>query len=248
MMLKGCSGILGAVGMWAAASGVSAADVPVSRPELKTGDAWVFEESIEKGSSSYSSHRFDVAVQSLGEDAIELGVKADGSPMDYQIQSVGLDWSKTRMLDGISTVVARPFAFPLAPGEHWAFKYTDPTHQGKKISEEHEQKYKVLRWEDVTPPAGQYHALVIQCDTAIIAQIAGSTTATSQAYSQPGTALTLGGASSVPPHTIYARSVGTMYYVPSVKNYVKSTEDFFDANNVRIQHTVQTLVSFKPGA
>jgi hypothetical protein len=38
------------------------------------------------------------------------------------------------------------------------------------------------------------------------------------------------------------------YYVPALKNYVKSIEEQYDTDNVRVSRETRVLVSFKPAA
>ena len=116
MLKNGLGGLMGLLA-WTAAvcAAVSAADAVAVQPKVRPGDTWVFEESSEKGVSGFSSRRMDITIQSQSEDEMEVGVKPNGSPLDYETHTVGLDWTNSHLFNGVSTVVGHPFAFPMQP-------------------------------------------------------------------------------------------------------------------------------------
>ena len=142
---------------------VAAADPgPVAAPEFKTGDSWVFDQVIERGTHGFNQQRLDMRVERTGADTMLVGIKRDGSPGAYEDHMIGTDWSLRRVLDGHDAATARPFTFPMTVGQTWSIDYTDPTERGAQTSNPVKRTYKVTGWEDVTVPAGTFRALKIE--------------------------------------------------------------------------------------
>src|ERR1700748_3598445 len=91
----------------------------IPAPSMRAGDSWVFDQTAEKGQTGFSDDRVDVAVERVDGDTMLVGLKRDGAPTGYVDSIVGADWSRRLLLNGQETVTNRPFAFPLAVGEHW---------------------------------------------------------------------------------------------------------------------------------
>jgi len=243
----GALALLGAISGPAAAA---AADRPeaVAAPAFKAGDTWVIEETTEKGQTGFTTVRADVAVERVDGETMLVGMKRDGAPTGYQDQVRGSDWSRRLVVNGQETVTNRPFAFPLSVGQSWTVDWTDPTRRGNVVSGHAHKTYTVAGWEDVTVPAGTFHALKIVCKgveemvievpaQAGAVTVAGGAGATSVAHTQRG------GRGKVT-HVTYGES----FYVPEVRNYVKSFDETYNTDNVRLSRQTDVLVSFKPGA
>ncbi len=160
-------------------------------------------------------------------------------------QLVGADWSRSRSVNGHQTVVNRPFVFPLSVGKSWELDYTEQ-HPNREQSSAHiKTTYTVTGWEDVTVPAGTFHALKVEGDGEWQAAIAPAVAAAS------GTRVDAQGATTVMQNRRVAASIvsGRLYkafwYVPAVKKWVKSLEEFYDANGKRNEQYQDELVSFK---
>jgi hypothetical protein len=218
----------------------------ISAPALKAGDAWVFDRATERGTSNFTSQRFDFRVEHIGEDTMVVGIKLDGSPVDFEDHAMGSDWSQRRTIDGKQTVTGRPFAFPLTAGKAWTSDFVDPTRHGLQISAEHHETYKVTGWEDVVTPAGAFHALKIECDDKVKAQMAAANGAVAGAMATADGSTIVAHADHSGPRTVYGESFSTFYYAPEVKYWVKTVREDFNSESVRMQKQTDTLVSYKP--
>lgn len=215
-------------------------------PELKTGDAWVFDRAIERGTSAFTNQRYDFRVEHVGADTMVVGIKLDGSPVDFEDHAMGSDWSQRRMIDGKQTVTGRPLAFPLAVGKTWTSDYVDPTRHGLQTSADHHETYKVTGWEDVTTPAGTFHTLKIESDDKVKAQLMAANGAIAGALATGDSSTIVAHADHSGPKTVYAEFFSTFYYAPEVKYWVKMIKEDFNSESVRTQKQTDTLVSYKP--
>ena len=176
-----------------------------------------------------------------------VGLKLDGSPAEFEDRLMGLDLSERRVVDGQSATTQRDFSFPLKIGATWEEDFVDPRRQGAQTSAHVQRTYRVVGWEDVTVPAGTFHALKIEANGKLTAQISLPATAVSAAAASPlaGTSIS---------HTERARSgvvtqptYRVIYYAPEIKSYVKAISEQYDSENVRTKRDVSVLASFKPG-
>jgi len=219
---------------------------PVAAPEIKPGDVWVFDRTIEKDTNGFNDQRLVFKVERVGTDTMVVGVKPEGSPLEFQDHVMGVDWSQRRIVEGAQTMTGRPLAFPMAVGKTWSNDYTDPTRHGLQTSADHHETFKVTGWEDVTTPAGTFHALKIESDDKIKAQFMAATGAVG------GTVTTANGATVVAqsqhsgPQTKYGEAFSTAYYAPQIKYWVKMVREDYNSENVRFRRQTDTLVSFTP--
>jgi len=229
-----------ALGVQAVAADVKSLPAPV----FKVGDSWVFDQTLEKGPAGFSQQRLDLKVERLNDSTMVVGIKRDGAPTAYEDHIVGADWSQRHVVDGADTVTTRPFTFPMSVGDSWTVDYIDPIHRGAQTSDHVHRTYKVVGWEDVTVPAGTYHVLKIEAD--------GVDTATIQspAVAVGGAIVSAGGATSIA-HTQRAsqgaltrRTYAEFYYAPEVKNYVKSIEEQYTPDDVRVSREMRMMVSY----
>jgi hypothetical protein len=89
---------------------LDAASVPA--PELKPGDSWVFDRSVQRGASGFSDQLLDIKVESVGADTLTVGIKMDSAPGDLEAQRIGADWSQRRLISEERTTTARLSLFP----------------------------------------------------------------------------------------------------------------------------------------
>lgn len=218
----------------------------VAAPVFKAGDSWVFDQTAEKGQTGFANERIDITVERVDGDTILVGLKRDGAPTGYVDHIMGADWSRRLVVDGKETVTNRPFAFPMSVGQSWTTDWDDIRH-GNVLSGHAHRTCSAVGWEEVTVPAGAFHALKVVCKgvdemtvevpaQAMAGTVAGSAGATSIAHAQKG------GQAKIT-HMTYAET----YYVPEVKNYVKAVDEQYNVDNVRLSRTTGVLVSFKPG-
>jgi hypothetical protein len=226
------------------------ASVPTSiaAPDLKPGDSWVFDRSTERGTSGFSDQHVNLKIEHVGVDTMVVGVKPDGSPNDFEDHVVGSDWSQRRIIDGKQTATAQPLAFPLEVGKTWTNAFVDSKHYGTQVSAEHQTTHKVTGWEDVTTPAGTFHAIRIESDDKVKAQFIAANAAVGGAVATADGATIIARTNNAGPHTEYAEILSTFYYVPEIKYWVKSVEDAYNSDNVRTRRQTNMLISFKPAS
>ncbi len=238
------------LGLIASASVVSpilSQPVSVPAPDLKTGDSWVFDRAIQRGTSGYAAQRFILKVQHASADGMVIGIKPEGSPVDFEDHAIGSDWSQRRIIDGVQTTTGRPLSFPLAVGKTWTSSYTDPTRHCLQASAEHHETYKVAGWEDVTTPAGVFHTLKIEAEDKIKAQFVAASGAIGGAVTTADGSTIIAHTDRSGPRTVYGEEFSTFYYAPEIKYWVKSVEETYNGENIRTELRTNTLVSFKPG-
>jgi hypothetical protein len=220
----------------------------VSAPSLKPGDTWVFDRSVERGTNGFNERHVVLKVQHVGADTMVVGLKLEGSPLDFQDHVTGVDWSQRRIVGGNQTVTGRPLSFPMAVGKTWTSDYTDPTRHGLQTSAEHHETYKVVGWEDVTTPAGTFHALKIESEDKEKAQFAAVNGAVGGTVNTADGATVVAQTQHLGPRTVYGEAFSTFYYVPEVKYWVKTVKEDYDSENVRTQRETDALVSFTPAS
>lgn len=222
-----------------------AEDAKVIAPSLKVGDLWSYDETNESGQSGFLQRRLDVSVERVSDASMEIGVKQGGAPTGPQDRVFGLDWSKSRMLDGKETITTRPYAFPMTVGQSWAVDYVDPTRRGAQVSVQVRRTYKVVGWEDIQAPAGAFHALKIEANGADRSILEVPATAVSGAAAGSGGATTVTHAERGGKREIINKIYEELYYVPEVKNYVKYVHEQYSADGVRLFRQSQMMVSYK---
>jgi len=213
-------------------------------PALKIGDSWVFDQTLEKGQAGFTEQRLDLTVERVNDSTMVVGIKRDGAPTAPEDHIVGADWSQRHLVNGADTATTRPFTFPMKVGDGWTVDFVDSTLRGAQTSDHVHRTYKVVGWENVTVPAGTYHALKIEAD--------GVDTATLQvpALAVGGAVAGAGGATSIVhtqrggPSSLTRRTYAEFYYVPEVKNYVKSIEEQYTSDNIRVSRETRTMISY----
>src|SRR5579872_399175 len=143
----------------------------VSRPTLTVDDSWSYHQSVQKNGVASDSH-VTVSVMRVGSDSVVVTTKTDENPDRAQSMMLGLDWSRRRGVNGQETTVDQPFSFPLEVGKTWRLEFTEQNPSPQKLRETDTLPYKVVGWEDVTVPAGKFHALKIESEGGWTADVA----------------------------------------------------------------------------
>jgi hypothetical protein len=217
-------------------------------PEYTVGDSWVFDQTVEKGPTGFAQVRLDLAIERLDGETMIVGLKRDGAPVAFEDHVVGADWSQRELADGQEMVTTRPFTVPLTVGQSWTVDYVDSTRRGGQISNHVHRTYRAVGWRDVTVPAGAFRAIEVQADgiddatvevpaAAVGGAFASSTGTTSVSHAQRGGQ----------GHVI-RKTHDELYYVPQIKNYVKSIEEQYNTDEVQIFSKTRVLVAFKPAS
>ena len=148
-------------------------------------------------------------------------------------------------MDGQQTVTGRPFAFPMSVGKTWTADFVDPTVHGRQTSTHVRTSYRVAGLEDVTTPAGVFHAYKVVAEGTLEAQLSAASTGVGGVTTTPSGATTVTHVDRSGPTTLHATTYEEFFYDPRVKYFVKSLEEQYDSNNVRVSRMTQKLKSFK---
>ena len=160
----------------------------------------------------------------------------------------GADWSRSRSVNGQQTIINQPLSFPLADGKSWIVDYTEAELNRLHSSEHFKTTYTVVGAEDVTVPAGTFHAIKIEAEGEWTATMAAAQSNLTGTRTDATGATTVTQSNKVQPKTFSGRLYKAFWYVPSVKRWAKSLEEYFDANGVRSERAVEELESFKMSA
>jgi hypothetical protein len=222
------------------------ATASVQAPDLKPGDAWVFERSVERGTSNFTSQRLAFRIEHVGSDTMVIGLKPEGSPADFEEHVVGTDWSQRRLIDGAQATTGRPLSFPMAVGKTWSSDFVDPNRHGLQTSAAHHITYKAAGWEDVTTPAGTFHTIRIESDDKVKAQFLAANSAIGGAVTTADGSTVVAQSQTAGPRTVYMEIYSTIYYSPQVKYWVKTVDEQYNSESVRVLRRTDLLESFKP--
>lgn len=222
-------------------------DGPVSRPDLKVGDTWVYDWTEQKGQNGFGERRMLVTLDRIDDDDMQVGLKQEGSPGGAQEQLYGRDWSILKNIDGREVSTGRPIVFPVNVGQRWSSDFTE-SGKGRVRSVHWHLDYHATGWVDDDTPVGKLHALRVEAKGVWKAELGPSSSALGGVVSDEGGATTVTRAEHDDARTTSGISYRTFDYAPSVKQFAKMVTEDYDSNNVRTKRNVETLVSFKPAA
>ncbi|MBD8899589.1 hypothetical protein [Rhodanobacter sp. DHG33] len=221
----------------------------VEAPQLKSGDTWVYSRTVQKGTRGWDNKVMVSTLEQVEGDRVLVSTTQQGSTQPPSEHSFGLDWSRSRDVDGKQTVVNQPLNFPLKVGKKWEIDYaeTNPPSNKAHSSETVHETYTVTGWEDVQVPAGTFKALKIEAEgqwTAVMARaVVGGTRTVATAEGVAAVSQ----ANRIDPRAISGRLYKAFWYVPTDKRFVKSVEEYYNSNDVLSERDAEELVSFKPG-
>jgi len=218
----------------------------VEQPIFKSGDHWVYRMTTEKAPNSWVQTRDEFTISRVTASAIYLSVKQSGSTQPPNEIFAGLDWSRIRNVNGKETVVNRPFAFPLTIGKTWNLRYEEDHPQGTNFkSQLWESKYTVVSFETIEVPAGKFKALKIESEGDWVGEIAPRQNVVQGAQITQGSTSTVTRIENTPAGT---KATGRIYrafwYVPEVKRWVKSVEEYYAPSGSRNERYTAELESF----
>jgi hypothetical protein len=231
--------VLFAAVLVASSAGSIAFGQSLDSPSTKAGDTWTYRTTSEKGPAGSTQSHQEIVVSHITSSSIYYTSHEVGStqkPIEFISPT---DWSRVRNVDGAETVVNKPFSFPLYPGKTWEIAYTESQPNKRGQSEQRKSKHTVVGFEPVEVPAGKFNALKIEAEgrwtietepAAIVAQGAHAATVQSKA---------------TVPSTATGRFYKAFWYVPEVKRWVKSIEEYFSSGGDRNESYTGELESFK---
>ena len=219
----------------------------ISTPAVKAGDTWTYRVTTEKGTSGWAQTRDEVTVSRVTSSLIYYTSKPSGSTLPAKELFAGLDWSRLRDVNGKETVVNRPLAFPLAAGKTWVVQYTEQHPNKTHKSEQWDSKFTVLGFETVDVPAGKFNALKVEAEGRWIAEIEPTQTVVQGAQSSAAGASMATEIQRARIEPVTGRIYEAFWYVPEIRRWVKSVEEYYGNGGVRTERFVGELESFRVG-
>jgi len=219
----------------------------LDRPVVKVGDTWIYRTTTERGPSGWTQTDEEIKVTRVTPTAIFVATKATGSTQPPKEMLLGPDWSRIRDVNGKETVVNRPFAFPLSDGKSWDVVYTEQSPNKHNKSEKFDSHFSVVGYETVEVPAGKFRALKIESEGHWEAQVAPGQSVVQGAQAAQGGATMVTQVQNTSERHASGRLYKAFWYVPEVKRWVKSVEEYYSSGGVRNERYSQELESFKPG-
>ncbi len=180
-----------------------------------------------------------------GETGILLSIKERGSTQAAKEQLVGEDWSRFRNINGKETVVNRPLLFPLKQGRSWEIEYIEDHPNKEHKTEQFRTTYKVIGWEDVDVPAGHFKAIKVEAEGKWKAELEPSIKVNSSAQANQTGSTVVMQSQKVIPQSATGRLYKAFWYVPEIKRFVKSIEEYYNASGIRNERYTDELDSFK---
>lgn len=217
----------------------------VDAPTFSVGDSWVYTNTTETGTQGWVRKDETITVERVGSDGLLIAAKQEGSTQPPVERLVGLDWSRSRDVNGKQQVVNRPLVFPLSQGKKWRVEYTEANPNRQHTSESFRSEYVVIGWEDVQVPAGTFKALKIESQGEWTALVAPSVSTDTHAQVASGAMATVSQSQITTPRTVSGKLYKAFWYVPSEKRFVKAVEEYYDSKGVRSQRYTEELNSSK---
>lgn len=222
-----------------------AASESVELPVVKPNDNWIYKSTIEKGQNGWVQKHNEYKVIRAGVASILLAVRESGSIQPPKEQLVGSDWSRFRNINGEEKVVNKPFDFPLKDGKSWQTEYIEEHPNKEHKSEKFHTDYTVVGWEDVDVPAGHFKAIKIEAEGKWKAELEPSNNVTSSAQSKQSRSTVVIQSQKVTQQSATGRIYKAFWYVPQVKRFVKSIEEYYNAGGIRNERYTDELESYK---
>jgi len=224
-------------------AGAARAD-SIEKPTFDVGDSWKYAITVEKGKDWSETHD-EISVARVTRTGIYVETKASGSSQAPTESIWGEDWSRIRSVDGQETVVNRPLAFPLSQGKLWDVKFTE-AHPNKQLHVQTTNlQYSVVGSEDVSVPAGTFHAIKIEAEGTWSGELEPAKTVVQGVDLRAGDTTMVTQAKSVTPQTVTGHIYKAFWYAPEVKRWVKSVEEMYNSAGVRNERTTTALEAVK---
>lgn len=217
-----------------------------SAPKILPQDTWTFRNTVEKR-GTFRQTRWATTVVRASATSMAIESKEVDSTLPPTERLSGADWSRSRSVNGHQTVVNQPLKFPLVVGKDWTIDYTEKDPNRQHSSEHIQTKYTVVGPDDVTVPAGTFHAVKIEADGEWEATVAPAVSNVSGSRIDAAGATTVMQTNKIKPTGASGHLYKAFWYVPAVKKWVKSVEEYYDANGVRNERWSEELESYKVG-
>jgi len=217
----------------------------IDPPTYKPGDTWIYQDTVEKGATGWNQSRSEIAISRTTGTSIYYTSKPSGSTQAPHDKISGSDWSRLRNVNGKETLINKPLSFPLSLGKTWEVQYTEQHPNKDHKSEQWISKYTVVAIEPIEVPAGKFNSIKIEAEGTWIAEMEPKASVV-QGVQATSTGTTMISQAQKPiAATITGRTYKAFWYVPEVKRWVKSVEEYYNANSERTERYTDELISFK---
>ena len=217
----------------------------IDAPVLKTGDDWIYKNTTEIGANNWTQTKLEVKVVRVTASSLYYSDKVSGSSQAERESIAGTDWSRIRSVNGKETVVNRPFSFPLTKGKTWEINYKEDHPNSQHIYEQWTTKYTVVGYETIEVPAGKFNALKIEAEGNWIAENSPAQSVVQGASTNTDGAILLTQVQKAVSGPITGRTYRAFWYVPEIKRWVKSVEEYYSSGGQRSSRYTGELESFK---
>ena len=226
----------------------TAAAQAADAPAVRSGDTWTYRDTIEKPPNGWVETFDEITATRATSSSIYYSVKQRGSSQPPREVIAGSDWSRSRSINGVPTVINKPLSFPLKENASWHTAYTEQ-HPNKLHSvESWDNSFKVLGYESVEVPAGRFNAIKIESEGTWTAQADPAATVTMSSRVSQNGATSVADIQKASTDPVGGRTYKVFWYVPEVKRWVKSVEEYYSSNNVRNEKYSSELQSYKVDA
>ncbi|MHB8847906.1 MAG: hypothetical protein ACYC43_05660 [Burkholderiales bacterium] len=217
----------------------------IETPTVKAGDTWSYQNTIESGAADWKQRQDIITVSHVTPTRIYYTVKQKDSSLPEKQIVTDLGWSRIRDVNGVQTTVNKPLFFPLEAGKTWEIRYTEQHPNKLLTSETFNSKYTVTGYEAIEVPAGKFNAIKIEEEGAWTAELAPSQSVLLNTQFQLNNTTAVAQVSKISAAKKSGRTYKAFWYVPEVKRFVKSVEEYYGANGIRTQRFTSELESFK---
>jgi hypothetical protein len=214
-------------------------------PTLNSGDTWTYRETTEKTGNVWTQTHNEVTVDHATSSHIYYSSKQSGSTQAPEQHIAGVDWSRVRDVNGSETVINRALSFPLSIGKSWDVEYKELHPNKLHKSEQWSSRCVAAGNEAVQVPAGKFDALKIECEGKWTAELEPSQTVVQGVQSSPGSTTMVTSAQKTTAITASGRTYKAFWYVPKIKRWVKSIEEYYSNKGIRNERYSSELESYK---
>jgi hypothetical protein len=214
-------------------------------PVIKEGDTWTYRNTVEKGPTGWTQTVDEIKVARATDSTIYYSQKQSGSTQPTKELFSGIDWERVRDVNGKETVVNKPLSFPLSVGKTWEVQYTEQHPSKTHKYEQMDNKFKVVGYESIEVPAGKFHALKIEVEGRWVAEMEPGQAVVQGAQTTQNSTTMVTEVKKTNADTTTGRMYKAFWYVPEVKRWVKSVEEYYSSGGTRNERFTAELESFK---
>jgi hypothetical protein len=215
----------------------------VAAPSFSVGDTWVYHETTERGPTGFSEAHTEISVVRATRSAVYFTSHNLGPNQPSREQVAGVDWSRLRTIEGKEVTVNRPLAFPLSSDSHWEVRYSEPHPNKQHRLESFATQYSVSGTETVDVGAGRFEAIKIEAEGTWTAELEPAQVVVQGVQNTQGETQMFTDSKRVTTQTTSGRLYKAFWYVPAIKRWVKSVEEYYSSNGVRTERYLSELES-----